>query len=744
MRHALTNVPAHPLRADAEGSAPNTIDLDSVIDATKRQWKAIVGGIFTVMLAAVIYLLLATPMYMGAASILIDGRTIGTSTPQGEEAQLIFSGGAVDSQVEVIKSQNVALAVIEKLNLLQDEEFTGPSLLTTILRRLSFSSPPSPKSLDNILKNKALQNFAKRLTLNRVNKTFVLEIDFLSMDAEKAANIANAIAQAYIADQLKAKLDSGERAIGWLQDRIQELHRKSTDADLAIQKYRESKNLITTDGRLINDHQLSELSSQLSSARADSARAQAKYDQIRAIIDNKLMGAAVSEELRSPVITELRNRYLIAAKRKAEHVVRVGPTHSVVVSLEREMQGYEKQIFEELGRIAETYRSDNEVAKAREKSLSNSLAHLVGGASEDNLSMIELRKLEQAADAYRNLYQTFLQRYQELVQQQSFPTTETRIITTAIPPTSPSQPNVLVVIAASLVGGIAVGAGAAMFREYRDRVFRLSDQVRTELDLEFLGALPLQRDGEGLIDKSYPATQDFLADQNIPAVMTISIAQPLSRFADTMRTIKVEADSHHAVGETKIIGVVSAVSGEGKTTTSANLALFCGATGSKTLLIDADLRQCGLSKRLAPEATASVVEVVMGTVGLSSAARKLSTDVLFLPATAARKVANSSEILRSAGMERLLAAAAKQFEYIVIDLPPLVSLVDARAIAPFIAHFLFVVEWGKTPRIVVRDALLHNPLVHEKCLGAVLNKADRKLILRYMPGNTRHYGDKMY
>jgi succinoglycan biosynthesis transport protein ExoP len=95
-------------------------------------------------------------------------------------------------------------------------------------------------------------------------------------------------------------------------------------------------------------------------------------------------------------------------------------------------------------------------------------------------------------------------------------------------------------------------------------------------------------------------------------------------------------------------------------------------------------------------------------------------------------------------MERLLAAAAKQFEYIVIDLPPLVSLVDARAIAPFIAHFLFVVEWGKTPRIVVRDALLHNPLVHEKCLGAVLNKADRKLILRYMPGNTRHYGDKMY
>jgi len=739
----LTNMPAHPLRAEAEGSAQKSVDLDTIIDATKRQWKVIAASVLVILLAAVVYLVFATKMYMGAANILIDGRTFGTSTPQGEQAQLIFNGTAIDSQVEVIKSQNVALAVINKLNLLQDDEFVEPSLFAKIVNRLAFWNTQSEES-KNVLENRALQNFAKRLTLNRVNKTFVLEIDFLSKDADKAANIANAIAQAYISDQLQSKLDSGERAIGWLQDRIAELHQKSTEADLAVQKYRENKNLITTGGRLVNDQQLSELSSQLSGARADRARSQAKYDQIRAIIDNKVIGAAVSEELNNPVITELRQRYLNAAKRKAEHVVRVGPTHSVVLSLEREMQGYENQVFEELGRIAQTYRSDNEVAKAREQSLTNSVARLAGNSSDDNLMMIELRKLEQTGDTYRNLYQNFLQRFQDLVQQQSFPATETRVITTAIPPTSPSQPNVLVILAASLVGGLAVGVGAAMFREYRDRAFRLGDQVRAELDLDFLGVLPLQADDEELSYEGFRPTQGSKVDRDIPAVMTTSIAYPLSRFADTMRTIKVETDSHHAAGEAKTIGIVSAANGEGKTTTSANLALFCGATGSKTLLIDADLRRCGLSRHLAPEANSSLVDVVLGAVDFANATEKLTANVWFLPATAAHKVANSSEILRSAGMERLLVAAAKQFEYIVIDLPPLVSLVDARAIAPFVAHFLFVVQWGKTPRSVARDALLHNPIVHEKCLGAVLNKADRKLILRYMPGSIQPYGDSMY
>src|SRR5919197_384290 len=207
------------------------------------------------------------------------------------------------------------------------------------------------------------------MDVKRIDKTFVLDVDFSSIDATKAARIANAIADAYLLDHLDAKYDAARRTSVWLQERLEELQQKSSQAEMAIERYKEENKLIGAKGSLVNEQQLSELNSQVTLAHAGTERTQARYDLINSLIRDKRTDAAVADELNNPVITDIRNKYNKAAKRVAEFTTRVGPNHETVKLLQNEMQQYEKQMFDELGRIAETYRSDMQIARSREDAL---------------------------------------------------------------------------------------------------------------------------------------------------------------------------------------------------------------------------------------------------------------------------------------------------------------------------------------------------------------------------------------
>src|SRR5262249_8404403 len=179
----------------------------------------------------------------------------------------------------------------------------------------------------------------------------------------------------------------------------------------------------------------------------------------------------------------------------------------------------EKQMFDEFGRIAETYRSDLQIARSREDALSQSLENLVNVNAGDKRTLVALREKEREAEAIRLLYQNFMQRYQEMNQQQSFPITEARLITRATRMFSPSKPPKLLVSAIGLAGGLCLGVGLAMLREYRDRAIRTSDQVRG-IGLDFLGIIPR-------IDPDRSAGQG-------PPILPGAVASPLFQFAHTL------------------------------------------------------------------------------------------------------------------------------------------------------------------------------------------------------------------
>ena len=730
LQHRL--IPSDRANTVSEGVA-NTIDLDAVLAAARRQWKVVVIAILAALLLAIGYIVAATPIYTSAVDILIDSRQFGAIESSRDQADLTFNQAAIDSQVEVIRSEKIALSVMRKLKLTEDPEFVAAgffaNLIATIIQGIQFDPRRSGDDIEDIqsvLERRALSNFQKLMQVKRVEKTFVLNVEFSSQSAAKAALIANAIADAYLLDHLEAKYDATRRASLWLQERIEQLRQQTYQADVAVAKFKDENKLIGARGSLVNEQQLGELNSQLTVARSETARAQARYELIQSLIKSKRADAAVTDYLNNPVMTDLRNKYLKASKRAAELAERVGQNHYSVINLRNEVQQYEKQLFEELERIAETYLSDLQIARAREKSLTESLSNLMGVNADDNLTVVSLREKEREAESFRILYQNFLQRFQETTQQQSFPITEARVITAATRSLSPSQPRKLLVSAIGLAGGLCLGIGLGMLREYRDRGFRTSDQVRDETGLKFLGIIPLI------------VTQELGAGE-ASELLRVSVAYPLSKLADTLRTVKVAVDLNPRSELSHIIGVVSAVPGEGKSTISANLAMLLGSTGSTTLLVDGDLRYSGLTKAIGMDTGRSLADAVIGDRPLSAVVRKLpEQNVWFLPCSAVTP--NSSQVLGSDKMRGFLRMAEERFKYIVVDLPPLGALVDASAIAPYVSSFVLVIEWGKTARSTAKDALAHNELVHENCVGAILNKADPGLLRLYDTYGAQSYG----
>ena len=304
--------------------------------------------------------------------------------------------------------------------------------------------------------------------MKRVGFSYVIEIAFRSTNPGLAARIANGIADAYILDQMEAKYQATQRASSWLQDRIRELRDQSSAAERAVVKFKTQNNIVTTGGgekggRLISDQQVVELSSQLIIARAQSAEARARLDRIETVLNtdsqDATVDATVADSLRNEVVNNLRSQYLTLARREADWTPRYGANHLAVVNVRNQMREIQNSIRNELQRIAETYKSDYQIAQQREEGVQKELSQAISRSQQTDQAQIALHELESNAQTYRTLYDSFLGRYMESVQQQSFPITEARVISGATPPTQKSSPSTRKVLAISGLGALILGIG---------------------------------------------------------------------------------------------------------------------------------------------------------------------------------------------------------------------------------------------------------------------------------------------
>ncbi|RWL58985.1 polysaccharide biosynthesis tyrosine autokinase [Mesorhizobium sp.] len=743
-----------PLPSADQEKGEDFIDVERLLGMAARQAKVVAVCAAIGLFLGVIYLQTTPKQYMSVASVLIDEGMNKVMDDISAASATQQTDATILSQIEILNSARLASEVVDKLKLDQNQDFMNPPQsalakgigfvrgIVAYFRGNAADQLPGIENVDAATREAmiktathdyAVLTLQTGLLADRVSRSNVISIGYQATNPALATAITKAYADAYLADQLNASFDATERAAVWLQGRLTELRESSQAASLAVEKFRAEHGLsANSDGQLLSDKQLADLNAQLIVAQADTARASARYQQYKAIVDSGSESAfndsaIAADQPSSSVIIGLKTRYLAIAKRLQDVETNFGKDHPQAVALAKEKADVSAQIFGQLKQITESYRNDFEVAQTREQALRDKISTAAGKSSIDNQSQVKLKELEQQAQALTTLYQTFLSRYEEASQQQSFPVGKVRIISDATMPLAASGPRTMRVLALSLVLGLMLGAGFGGLNEFNERFFRTGEDIRDRAGLKFLGYLPTI--GGGRAKDSKVAS---LSSAERRARMRVSIDAPASMFAETLRNAKIAFDVVMEDRGSRVIGVISVLPGEGKSTVAANLAGLLAANGAKTLLVDGDLRNPGLSRSLGMEAEQGLMEaVVNGQTWQSVGKVDRQTKLAIIPAVLRGQFSHTSELLGSAGMRRFIENAKETFEYIIVDLPPLGPVVDAKAFAPLADGFVLVTEWGRTPRNMVRSMLESEPYIANKVIGAVLNKVDLKKLAKY-------------
>lgn len=764
---------SRPLPRELEHS-DSFIDLDRLFAAVLRHVKAIVVSILVFMALGAIYLAFTTPVYTSMTQILLDdslSRFAEDEEKSPQNSQQLDT--RIASAVEILKSGTLAERVVSEAGLQDNATLLDPpqspasiakSWVKSIMSAFSVATPVSEDDARSGRQAKAAAMLQQAIKVERVARSAVVAVSYTSPDPQLAAKVARTYADSYLSDQLGANFDASERASVWLQERLNDLGQRAQAAAMEVENYKRANNLTSTRGELMSEQQLADLNSQLIIAQADAASASARYNQFKSIIDkgpeNAVENATLStKEMDGSVIQNLKERYLAVSKREADISAAFGADHAQAVSLRAEKTDLSGQIFRELQQLTASYNNEYQVARSREESLRESIAKVAGTNSDANQSIVHLRELEQKAGALKAVYESYLSRYEQASQQRSFPIAKARVISDAGVPVAPSAPKKTMTLALSAVLGLMFGAAYAFFREMQERSFRLSNDVRTILGHKSLGYLPLvgkkPRQKRSLKDALFspePKPADTTEALPLERMTRIAWDAPRSVFAETLRNAKLACEAMLRSRPNKVIGVVSSAPNEGKTTVAANFAILLAASGKRTLLIDADLRNPGLSRMLNPPPKTGLMEALSGEVAWMQAIKiDQKTKLAVLPITPKIGPARdplTNETLSSPAMAELIENARQAFDYVVVDLAPLGPVVDAKTFAPQADGFIFVVEWGRTPSRLVKELLDAEPEINTKILGVILNKTDMTELPKYSdyggPEKFRKHYSKYY
>ena len=411
------------------------------VGIVRRQFFVLASVALLVTSLGALYAFTASPTYTAEATILIDPRRV-QLFPRAPFSENQIDSPTMESQVELLKSERVALSVIKKLRLTDDREFLASNngwarvleLVTWSSARLWESTPLSEDEATGV----ALAVLSRNLGVARTGMSHILAIKYRASDPDRAAQIANAVAEAYIADQLQAKYDSTRSTSAWLHERIEELNKKRALADQSLVDFKKQNSIVAADGKLLNEQQITELSVQLTRAHQSTLEAKARLDRIDGVVRDGVLdsktNATVADTLNNPIITQLRTRYLELVNREANWSQKYGAKHLAVVDLRNQIRDLRASALEELKRLRESYLSTYEIAQQQERDLEKGLADAIARSQTTDQAQVDMRALESSSQAYRSMHENFLQRYTETLQQQSFPYSEARIISPASPP----------------------------------------------------------------------------------------------------------------------------------------------------------------------------------------------------------------------------------------------------------------------------------------------------------------------
>ena len=696
------------LESSQQINLPPDITISQMLAFVGRARWVIASALALCLACGLAYFWLATPVYSARAELEIDPRKSQLLPMAGSAEAVLADNFYIQTQVALLKSETVLISAIRAEKLAEDPTFlrrSSPSLVSRLLS-LTSTSEKETSSEEALKLRLAVKTLQGNLDVRQNGLTNIIEISYRSYDPELPARIANGVAQAYINDKLEERADATRNAGEWLQKRISELREQSVAAARAVADFKTTNKIVETPRGRMNEQQLGDLNSQIVTARAHTAEMQAKLARIEQVLSEAKPDAVVSEALSSNIITRLRNQYLDLGQREGEVSSRLGRDNPAAVEVRKQMGDLGRMILTELRRIAEGFRSDYEIARARETALDTGLALAVQNTAAANQADVTMRELESSAQALKTIYDAFLQRYTNIVQVQSFPIPEGRLVTEATRPLARSWPRGSVVMPIAAAAGIILGLGLALLRENLRNAIRTDGELQRISGQEVLGRLPRPRRS----DRGRKSL--FQADDH-----------PYSPYAESVRVMATSLHHNMANAKDNVVGVVSSLPDEGTTKLAVSLAQIFAAGGNRVLLLDCNFRIPVLTEALGFAGADGLAQIAAGLSNGDGLVRRVR-DFDFLPAGKVEAAWHVGDLLDSARLASFVNGARSSFSYVIADLPPMLPAVDARVSAGFIRRFIFVVKQGVTDRDSIQKSVAALREVNGSIIGGVFTNAD--------------------
>ena len=684
---------------------------------SKRRWSILGLTILVAILAALITSAIR-PSYRGTATLLIEqGKSKVVSIEE------IYSQGLIQreyyqTQAEIIKSEELARKVVQKLKLTTHPDFDPRQSEGGWFSRLLDIDPTDRTPSEDAVLRSVIRKFRAAMQVQLVRNSQLIQVIFVSTDRELSAKVPNVVADTYIESDLEARMAMTQKASEWLRERMGELRGKLDSAERSLQEYRERERIVDTKGLVMSGagRQLEELTRGLVEARQKRAEAESAYSMVQQIKAGKLQAnyESVPAVIKHPLVQRMKEQEADADRRLSDAAKRYGPEHPKLIQARAELDAARESTRKQVEIVVAGLAKEYEVAKANESAVDRAVGQSKSDIQGINRKEFQLGVLEREVQQNRNLYDMFVNRLKETSATGDLQSTVARVIDPATVPSTAFAPNKKQIVAISAAMALVLSAMLALLLDRLANTLNSTSDVESRLGMPALGVLQKIK---GFAKKGFVSELAFFNDTQ-------------STFSEAVRTVRTSVLMSSLDQAHKVVVITSSVPEEGKTTLSFNLACALGQV-KKILLVDGDLRRPKIGKLVGRESR------LPGLADLVAGQAQVSQCVFFddragihiLPAGTIPP--NPLELLSSKKFDDVIRKLKEAFDIVIIDSAPLQMVSDAQVLSQFASAVIYVVKADSTPYQVAQNGLKKLRRVNAPILGVVLNQLDLEKAEKY-------------
>lgn len=751
VRHVLPVAGASPGKPAGRPREDLDFDLHAVLHAIirRRVWMYVCTA--TMLAAAAWLCIFMTPQYKaestleilkqntGPLSVGSDGTTSASSDP------LDFSM-SLQTQMAVLSSDTLAWQVIKELKLLKAEDL--PAEQTAPSRPSTERAP----ALSNFRPDKRaaalLKQFKRNLTVASVPGTRLIRVSYLDSNPRRAADIVNKLVSDFVEYTFQVRYDATSKATDWLGGQLVELKSQVEQAqDRAAQLQRQSGIFGEDEHHNIVLTRLEQLNNELTSAEADRVLKENVYRLSRSgdpevvanLLGSQSGGSAASGAHPATLLNSLRQQEATIEAQYADAAAKYGPAYPRLIQIKDQLNSVRGLLATELAKVSQRAKSDYELSAAREASARNAFTRQKALAAEMNDNATNYLIAKQEADSSRRLYEHLLEQVKGAGVLAGLHSSDLHVVDPAAVPIRPARPNIPLYLAAGTLAGMLIGLVCVFVAESTDRTVRDVFEIEASTFVPVFGVIPQagQLVGSALkhrLTARAPGAHDGPAHGMLKGLKDPTVAEAFRSVRTSLLLSRPEAPA-------KVLLVTSALPQEGKTFTSLHLATALAHKGGRVLLVDAELRRATLSRVLRKDYQIGLSQVLLGEVKLEAACQSVDgvSGLTFI--AAGRGGAAASELLESPRMAAVIQSCREQFDYIVLDTPPVLLVTDAVALSPKADAVLVVVRFANTRRDAIARTIRLLQDVHPARVGVLVNGMDIHSPEYYCYSGSHGYGE---